>query len=128
MSHRTPGPWRVSGPYVEAPSKDRRGRTKYYVVASVSSPGANQIHEITGGYGDYEQAKQIQESNARLIAAAPELLDALERVLATIDDEADRAFPWPAEFREHSLAYRLAREAIAKATPARAFFYPGTGD
>lgn len=70
----TPGPWFITGgemtKYVEA----RIGNRLLQEVAAVGPTVADD------GYGDQQQA------NARLIAAAPELLEALQAVLADVQD------------------------------------------
>ena len=66
MSKHTPGPWAVVGnmtKYVEARLVGR-------LIQEVAACGPTMADE---GYG------QHQEANARLIAAAPDLLDALKR-------------------------------------------------
>lgn len=60
MKH-TPGIWKVSGESVVASNGD-------YCIAVVESDGG------------YEAPLEQREANARLIAAAPELLEALEEV------------------------------------------------
>ncbi|WP_041862712.1 hypothetical protein [Bordetella petrii] len=62
--------------------------------------------------------ERTQEANARLIAAAPELLDALESLLPMLAD-------WHDEFPDHvgdkeGPAIKAARAAIAKAKGERA--------
>ena len=52
-------------------------------------------------------SQQEQESNARLIAAAPEMLTALEEVLDL--------FEWSESGSKHEAAYDAARNVIAKA-------------
>lgn len=59
MSKHTPGPWRSF----------ERGVTFHYWVVKVAN---RVIAKITG---------EDQEANARLIAAAPELLEALEKMV-----------------------------------------------
>ncbi len=72
----TPGPW-VVGPVDDT------------VVTHLGADGLR--YEIASIDGDYNQPDQwpTMEANARLIAAAPCLLAALERVVATspIDDD-----------------------------------------
>lgn len=93
MSGHTAGPWFVTGQmtlYVEA----RIGGGMLQEVAAV---GPTQADE---GYGEQQRA------NARLIAAAPELLEALEQAVTSMQDNG-----WP----NSHLAVRSARAAIAKA-------------
>ena len=89
MKH-TPGPW-VVDPAV------RQGFTVYapkegFIVGT---------QDEEGRYGAIES-----EANARLIAAAPELLEALKSVIAWLDAPDESAFS----------DSELARAAIAKAT------------
>ena len=92
----TPSPWVVVGSrtkYVEARIGDG-------LIQEVAACGPT---EADNGYG------QQQEANARLIAAAPDLLEALQHVALTIsaDDYLLDYF---------QTGYAKARAAIAKAT------------
>ena len=87
----TPGPWRVS-PSVEGMLcifADVNHRQDGYLDACVCAVSA--IMDKT----------EIDEANARLIAAAPELLEALERVVAIADRD--------------TVEFNAAKAAIAKA-------------
>ena len=93
MSKHTPGPWVVVGSrtkYVEA-------RLVVSLMQEVAACGPTLADE---GYG------QQQEANARLIAAAPDLLEALKE-LADCGAEA---------WGEDRPCVKWARAAIAKAT------------
>lgn len=57
-----------------------------------------------------ETSKATEIANARLISAAPELLDALETLCNRIELESATPLDWP--------SYKHARDAIAKATGA----------
>ena len=96
LAQATPGPWYVTGKltrYVEA-------RIDGGLIQEVAACGPT---KADGGYGPQ------QEANARLIAAAPELLEALQSVLDNcLDSEGLCA------------AYAKARAAIAKATGEQA--------
>ncbi len=90
-TNHTPGPWYVTGRltrYVEA-------RIDGGLIQEVAACGPT---EADGGYGPH------QEANARLIAAAPDLLEALEMLI---------------EFPNTGPATSTARAAIAKATGAQ---------
>ena len=68
MSKHTPGPWSLRGRTIRGPHpKDPKGRTR--IVAAAIWDRGTYVDEA--------------EANADLIAAAPELLEALERVKAT---------------------------------------------
>lgn len=103
MSKHTPGPWKADTPRfgyqnVRQDPADWDGRG-YQLICTVpqSKKGTN--------YGE------MFEANARLIAAAPELLEALKRLLATIN---------PGNADSHSNDCRCviheARAVISKAT------------
>ena len=87
MSAHTPGPWGLDGNLIEGPDGER--------VACITA---------------YSRRTPKQKANARLIAAAPELLEALRGLLNAPDpDEVEDATP---RFR----AVMKAHAAIAKAT------------
>ena len=76
MSPHTPGPWRV----VE---EDLRGGRHYSIAANAMPDGyvMDGIHEDDNG-----------EANATLMAAAPDLLAALEYVMSAHGEQLDDAF------------------------------------
>jgi hypothetical protein len=83
MSAHTPGPWYTTGPNIHAQWTDDDGNVTDRWVATISA-----------GQGD--QPRLTDHANARLIAAAPALLEALERAVASemlgkADDLAARA-------------------------------------
>ena len=99
MSKHTPGPWVVVGSrtkYVEA-------RLVGSLMQEVAACGPTLADE---GYG------QQQEANARLIAAAPDLLEALRGMFAMWRSVC-RAQGWEPE---HLAEAVRAQAAIAKAT------------
>ena len=63
----TPGPWHTK----------RDGFSTVYVEASI---GGGWIQEVAA-CGPTEKGSEQQEANAKLVAAAPELLEALKRVV-----------------------------------------------
>lgn len=98
----TPGPWETNRPFT-AITSDANGRPR--VVAEIwyrRTP-------FPGHPTDYEEAI----ANARLIAAAPDLLAALHKVLNTISIQtASGCRPGRDNFND---AVRTGRAAIAKA-------------
>ena len=87
----TPGPWRVNG-------------------ASVWSD-AGYVAELSSPRGPDER-----DANARLVAAAPELLAALERCIAVFNELADAGnYPLPLF---NTGGWKFAYDAVAKATGA----------
>lgn len=83
----TPGPWNVERPY---------GETGLYIVAPNTGIIAK-VWEPDSGYG-------YASDNARLIAAAPDLLNMLQRM---VDETSGGAAPCP-------LTLEHARAALAK--------------
>jgi hypothetical protein len=92
----TPGPWRVSS---------ERRRVQPAVFGADGSPVAS-CGGNAPGYGQYSaETHQRRESNARLIAVAPELYAALDALVADTE-KSDR---------RNSKAVGKARAALAKA-------------
>ena len=99
MSDFTPGPWVVVGrltKYVEA-------RLVGGLIQEVAACGPTMADE---GYG------QQQEANARLIAAAPDLLEALQELCEIVEDAIEQKSAKDLD----SFTLQPARAAIAKAT------------
>lgn len=96
----TPGPWFITGSmtkYVEARIPGR-------MIQEVAACGPTAADD---GYGEQQMA------NARLIAAAPDLLEALEYAVVDFDNWAAHEDNHP---HEHLVAWaEKARAAIAKA-------------
>jgi hypothetical protein len=89
----TPGPWHVTGSRVDAYS--------YYLASSTTGLHINQ-----------------REANARLIAAAPELLASLRDVLAQLDSELlirNYDSGWSLKQIPLVMALKAAQEVIQKA-------------
>lgn len=107
MNKHTPGPWVAvrNSAYWEVNPLNNAGENGVpYTVANVcpSDP-----QNPSGG---------LQEANARLIAAAPDLLGALEEcrfALEPYDDVKPR--DWPTDREKLRRAHKAARAAIAKA-------------
>lgn len=103
MGEHTPGPWRLSAES-EGYCRVEAGRGYY------TGPFVDTGFEVTGFTG---------EANARLIAAAPDLLAALEEIAHNweiIDEDDDAIFNLSSEFIEAwREAGEIANAAIAKA-------------
>ena len=89
MADHTPGPWHVCGDMI-------RSTVSNAAMRSVAKVYVSQMH-----------GKPEAAANARLIAAAPDLLAALIAVLKVIDRADDRGCP--------AGALEMARAAIARA-------------
>ncbi len=92
MSKHTPGPWRII---------EIRGRA---VILEPEQDG--HVCKISEWADEYAEE---QEANARLIAAAPELLEALENLVSLCEAGLNKEYNIEAELSEP-------RAAIAKAT------------
>ena len=96
MSTHTQGPWKVTHPIQDADAD------RYIWTQTNPATGHRElIAIIPDAEGDHVSA------DARLISAAPELLDALRWALDQIDDDLDL---------DHQAAMNAARAAIQKAT------------
>lgn len=101
MSKHTPGPWRVGTP---GPNGLYTVGTRQGLMTAMVAHSANHLAECEQTIAD-----------ARLIAAAPELLDALQNILMHIGKGRENDVDWVCE-PIHSDEIKAARAAIAKAT------------
>lgn len=104
MAKHTPGPWRIAttgnyGNTIEAQS----GRKNYDFDTGYRAVGTFQACESTGRHKEEEENRL---ANGRLMAAAPELLDALKDALCALEVCG----------KDYSYVTSKARAAIAKAT------------
>ena len=104
MSKHTPGPWEVVN---NPPNEDGSTATSIY--------GSDQyVADVYCGYaGSKNMPNAEAAANARLIAAAPELLEALDGMIQVYG--GDRDWNGPKHSTELELI-AMARAAIAKAT------------
>ena len=94
MNKHTPGPWKQSLP------------DECWIIAA----DGTDIAETIGDYDD-ENVWPVMEANARLIAAAPDLLEALKRIMPYANTGASVQDVYTSEQPE----FIAARAAIAKA-------------
>jgi hypothetical protein len=117
----TPGPWHLCQ-HLKSIEDDQACRCGYrgviygpehHTAMAICQPG----HELPSDPEQHgtEPARyplEVELANMRLIAAAPELLDALERLLADYGEAMPDGY---VENSIHSNEVKLARAAIAKA-------------
>ena len=104
MTQHTPGPWKVREWAEVRPTKKQYGLCIYTDKPDLESKMLALVKEKDG---------EDSEANARLIAAAPELLSGCMAALAYLADP-------PSEYRENrSAAVETIRAAIAKAEGVR---------
>jgi hypothetical protein len=99
MTH-TPGPWT---PWQAAKADGKRGKLGVWEVKSVADVEAGFAHRNIVG-----EASGLTEEEARLIAAAPELLAALKQIARITDHKTHSKI-------ERNFIAKTARAAIAKA-------------
>lgn len=97
MSKHTPGPWEVD-----------RNSTHAGAIANIFHCLGNDWVEVWSK--EWPDSEEIQEANARLIAAAPELLLALEMSIDALRERAE-GYGEP----DHADDLKRALAAIAKA-------------
>jgi hypothetical protein len=110
MTTHTPGPWTL---LTEPSTHDGHDIVRFYVSGkeAQTSIDSNEELQITAGYGglsDGFTSIEKAEANARLMAAAPELLEALKMMW---DSSCTNASSRPSK-----AAFLAARAAIFKAT------------
>lgn len=95
----TPGPWTFS-------RSDQFGDARFYVAQADGAPYTPYYSDVSTLIAETVSSElvRIQEANAKLIAAAPELLEALDQML----DDIGRANSMPSAVK--------ARSVIRKAT------------
>lgn len=101
MSKHTPGPWRVA----ECGTRGCWCRTIVADVPDILDDEDSDFHIISSG--------SLRKHNANLVAAAPELLDALTGALEMLETLQARGAQVSASGRSAMSSYR---ELIAKAT------------
>jgi hypothetical protein len=105
-SQHTPGPWSMDDPAENCPQHGKGGEQVFKVVAERFGGGL--VADVSCWWYDRETAR----ANARLMAAAPEMLEALEGILNNLWKDRKRDVK-----RDYSLmVYEAqAKTAISKA-------------
>lgn len=99
----TPGPWRYG-------AWEQFGDTRFYISQQEGAPYTPYYSDVASLIAETVSSElvAIQQANARLIAAAPELLEALKACSKMILEECADG--------EHTEQFAQARAAIVKAT------------
>lgn len=97
----TPGPWRVSTCNGNHVLKDNDNHKSKFHGTTIMVANCDYQQTSVGG---------SKQANARLIAAAPELLEAARAVLAWIEDHQDEQWR-----HDHEASAEMLRAALAKA-------------
>jgi hypothetical protein len=114
VSAHTPGPWSVPH-FARMPDGCKCG----YVFSEAQS-GMGAICEVT--HGGEDEPLEIAAANARLIAAAPDLLESARKTEAALaehfnlPDDFDDDYAYDEMGSVLAAAYFSARDVIAKAT------------
>jgi hypothetical protein len=108
MNKHTPGPWTFS-------KSDMFGDLRFYVAQSDAAPYTPNFSDVATLIAETvpSERQYIQEANARLIAAAPELLEALHTLVLVV---GLTAFKYEGQRAVLQESVNLARAAITKAT------------
>lgn len=101
----TPGPWHVDEPPYEF---------NRYISGNAHKDGDDWVSTSVAKVLGNATSRNVTEANARLIAAAPELLDAVKELADLMDAVRD------GNYAPDSFTTQPARAAIAKATGAEA--------
>lgn len=105
MTKHTPGPWYISetGP-------------RYSINAGTGGDSTRHIAMVSS-YEKFEEDKEENIANSKLMAAAPDLLEALETILLRIDGRYDSELLVKQGYLGNTLddIQAYARQAIAKA-------------
>ena len=104
-TQHTPGPWTFS-------QSTEYGDKRFYIAQADGAPYTPHYSDVATLIAETvnDERKSIQEANARLIAAAPDLLEALQDIVKSLVDQDDEGMI------EHAQQMIIARAAIAKAT------------
>jgi hypothetical protein len=73
MTNHTPGPWEANGYHI----RQRVTGTRSIAEVAYTGPHHTPAHEYP------KSCRLVDEANARLIAAAPDLLEALEAIMGS---------------------------------------------
>lgn len=103
MSKHTPGPWNFDSGYIDTHAVDDDGSTDYIILAELHSTFGPDKY----GVNQWMLPPEEYEANGRLIAAAPEMLEALQMFLAYNDQGAPLSFDTDAMWAK-------ARSVVAK--------------
>lgn len=105
----TPGPWRVSGVSMQTGNVSISMDAHRIVIAEVTNAASFSdmlVGAMKRGGGSFDQDDcHTQMANARLIAAAPDMIEALRQMVANAE----------ADGKEYRDCYKKAVAAIAKA-------------
>ena len=115
MKH-TPGPWEIESPTMAGSHRIVIGAYGFGSVAAASLNGAPLVQsKLSPDSPYYGQQIPTMEANARLIAAAPDLLEACKDIATILDYGAVGGKPSEPILFE---TYHKLKRAIAKATGA----------
>ena len=104
MTKHTPGPW-----HINTAGSASRGKPFKITEIYVYAPDTQDDTAICADVID-PVTQEPSEANARLIAAAPDLLEALQTIVKSLSDQDDEGMI------EHAEPMIRARAAIQKAT------------
>lgn len=113
----TPGPWHAGEPFESFPGAELR----FHISQAEGAPYTQHYSDVANLLAETIPGEKldIQRANANLIAAAPDLLEALETVVAEWD-ALYPSFPTDTKIEDAEFSgFQMARAAIAKARGAQ---------
>jgi hypothetical protein len=110
-TNHTPGPWQAGEPFESFPGAELR----FHISQAEGAPYTQHYSDVANLLAETIPGEKldIQRANANLIAAAPELLEALQDLADDIADRFDMDSPSTNPGIKHCI--EAARAAIAKA-------------
>lgn len=110
-TQHTPGPWTYS-------RSEQYGASRFYVAQADGAPFTPHYSDVATLIAETvsDERRSIQEANARLIAAAPDLMASLQRMLAQFESAIRSEYEGTSMLAEFLAEADHARAAIAKAT------------
>lgn len=110
MSQHTPGPW----------VKALTGQVMHSYSQPIAIAQQSAANMVAGVFDDVSGGRDVADANARLIAAAPDLLAALEKMVAVHDEPCrfDHNGYCQSHYLDHQVdgcLVQIARDAIKKA-------------
>ncbi len=108
MSKHTPGPWFTDFDW-QAPAIEAGTKSPYKYVALVTKDETTPVAEVASA-----PLSEVQKANARLIAAAPDLLEMLKEAYNHLD-YCGFGDSWEREYAQKAKLDKRISAAIAKA-------------
>lgn len=114
MKKHTPGPW-IYGQNSFQKERDTAWEIGRSLQCEAAGGGISGLSRIEGDCDYFLAAGEMSEANARLIASAPELLEALQQLIMCAEYADETGYVADVGFVDIDSIHDKARAAIAKA-------------